>query len=302
MTQPLSVEEACRLAWNFQTAGRLVEALQIYRKVLEEPAANQAARERGILGKVYHNTADVLHRLGATDDAIMALRAAIQDTEGGELDLEFEAAYLDGLRASGTSPTPFERRHRFWNLVELFRGTAGVAGDVAECGCFRGLSSYVLCRELRREKAGFDGSGFHILDSFQGLSEPVEADRIPAGHNREEDLRKMLRKGHFAAPLEVVRATLADFPRIEYHPGWIPETFTGLPEREYRFVNVDVDLYVPTRAAFQYFYRRLAVGGRIVTDDYNWPGARRGLAEFCEAAGVELTMTDRGQAWTEKRG
>ncbi len=112
----------------------------------------------------------------------------------------------------------------------------------------------------------------------------------------------MARPGNFAATLDQVRAALGEFPAIRYYPGWIPTTFSGLTERAYRFVHVDVDLYQPTRDAVEYFYPRLSAGGIIVSDDYNWPGARRALDDLCARQNLELTVSEFKQAYVQKRG
>ena len=54
---------------------------------------------------------------------------------------------------------------------------------------------------------------------------------------------------------DAVRANLSDFPGITFTRGWLPQSLEGIPARRYKFVNVDVDLYVPTKGAFDYFYR-----------------------------------------------
>jgi hypothetical protein len=57
------------------------------------------------------------------------------------VDPEFAAVYAQAIAATGTSPFPLRRIFRHQNLVHLFRRIcADVAGDVAECGCARGLS------------------------------------------------------------------------------------------------------------------------------------------------------------------
>lgn len=84
---------------------------------------------------------------------------------------------------------------------------------------------------------------------------------------------------------------------MEIHRGWIPEVLETMPERRYRFVHVDVDLYEPTRAAFAYFVPRMQIGGVIVTDDYNWPGGRRAVDETCERFGLRLHTTETSLAY-----
>jgi len=108
--------------------------------------------------------------------------------------------------------------------------------------------------------------------------------------------------GQFAASLEQVQRTLARFPRIAYFPGWIPAAFDTAAAKRYRFVHVDVDLYEPTRASFEYFWPRMVPGGVVVCDDYNWPGARRAVVEFCREAGVSFDVTPQSQACFARPG
>ena len=158
----------------------------------------------------------------------------------------------------------------------------------------------MLCSFLRRRDPRFDGNGYHIFDSFEGLSEPTTDDDIPDGWINAQQLRGMTKAGYFAAPLAAVKPRLREFPEIAYHPGWIPASFAGLAPSSYRFVHVDVDLYDPTLDALAYFYPRLSPGGLIVSDDYSWPGARTAINEFCGENRIEPQLTDFGQAVIRK--
>lgn len=171
------------------------------------------------------------------------------------------------------------RQQRFYNLVQFYRQVAREEGEIAECGCWCGLSSYLLCHYAKKENPLFRGEGYHIFDSFEGLPEPTAEDGLT-----EERSRGV--RGKFSARLEDVRTALSEFPYIYYHPGWIPQTFEGEPERLYKFVHVDVDLYHSTKSAVEYFYPRLISRGILVCDDYaspGWPGAKRAIEEFCHA-------------------
>jgi hypothetical protein len=159
-----------------------------------------------------------------------------------------------------------------------------------------GLSTHLICQVLMEERPDFDGSGFHVFDSFEGLPEPTPEDAIPDDHPDAVRLRSMSVKGRFAAPLDLVRSSLSRFPRVSYHVGWIPETFDGLPDASYRFVHLDVDLYQPTYDALDYFCGRLAPGGMIVCDDYSWPGARLAVDAYAKQHGLSLDLPATGQA------
>jgi len=211
-------------------------------------------------------------------------------------DPDFDRAYRSALQKTGTPPYPLRRRSRFHELCRLLETTLALDGDVAECGCFRGLSSQLLLARLKRADPSFTGRGYHVFDSFEGLSEPSAADAVSGDSPVAERVRRMCKRGWFAAPLEVVKQGLAGFPGVEFHPGWIPQSFAGLPERRYRFVHLDLDLHDPTLAALEYFFPRLVAGAVVVCDDYDWPGERKAVDDFCARRGLTVTTTEHGQA------
>ncbi len=186
----------------------------------------------------------------------------------------YEKLYEEGLKKTGARPSVW-RKDKFYNLYGAFGLVADtVEGDVVECGAYRGHSSYILCHLIKEKKPAFDGTGYHIFDSFEGLSAPIGDDRLGQGV-----------KGLMAAGVDVVRETLKEFPGIAYHQGWIPESLHTQPGRRYRFVHVDVDLVEPTLGAFEYFFPRMAPGGIIVCDDYasvRWPGTKGAIDAFCD--------------------
>ncbi len=216
---------------------------------------------------------------------------------------EFLDLYVNAAAMTGTTPFPLQRLFRHRNLIGLFRRIAdSVEGDVAECGCARGLSFMQLCAAYRQSYPDWKGVGFHIFDSFQGLSEPGAEDGVDAAPNADARQVAVNRTaGNFAFAYEMVKQSVHRlYPMASLHQGWIPEVFAGLPERRYRFVHVNVDLYQPTRNSLRYFYPRLAAGGAIITDDYNWPGARQAFDEFCAAENLAIQLTDTSQAFLIK--
>lgn len=137
------------------------------------------------------------------------------------------------------------------------------------------MSSHLILSRLRLHDPAFAGRGHHVFDSFQGLSAPTVEDEVNDDDPNADSIRLMSQPGSFRASLAEVKQALAEFPEVKYHPGWIPLSFGGLPERKYRLVHLDVDLYDPTLAALEHFYPRLSRQGVIVRDDYGWPGGAR---------------------------
>jgi pentatricopeptide repeat protein len=209
---------------------------------------------------------------------------------------QFDAAYRRSLEATTTAPYALRRRSRFHQLYRLLEEVLPLDGDIAECGCYRGLSSHLMLSRLRRADPGYDGAGYHVLDSFEGLSEPGPEDRLVGVEPPAQRVHLAAQRGWFAVPLEVVRQGLAEFPGVSYHPGWIPASLSGLPERRYRFVHLDLDLHDPTLGALEYFFPRLVPGAILVCDDFNWPGERKAIEDFCARQGIAFETTPHNQA------
>lgn len=177
---------------------------------------------------------------------------------------------------------------RKWNLAQLLRLVAGVPGDTAECGVYRGASSYVMLRCLSGETGvGAPERHHHIFDSFEGLSCPSEFDGT---HWQTSDL---------AAGEEVVRTLLREFEgRFSLYRGWIPGRFAEVAGKSFAFVHIDVDLYEPTRDSLEFFYAKMHPGGIILCDDYGMiscPGATRAFDDFlADKPEKMLRLTDGG--------
>jgi O-methyltransferase len=285
------VADILKLAADHEQHARHAEAETIYRQLV------QAFPHKA---DYHQKLMEALCRQQRYEDAYSAFGDYAQ-SQSGTCDPEFDALYLEAIRVTRSLPWPLPRRQRFHGLIELFLQTDKVdARNVAECGCYLGLSSHLLLSYMRKGNPGFRGEDYHIFDSFQGLSTPTFEDDIRDDMPGAASLRAMCSPGAFAAGLDNVRRNLAAFPEVEFHPGWIPLTFRDLPPRDYRFVHVDVDLYDPTLESFEYFYPRLAAGGIIVSDDYSWPGARRAMEEFCAERGLKLNFTAQNQAWLRR--
>lgn len=159
---------------------------------------------------------------------------------------------------------------RHWALGQLTRLVADVAGDTAECGVFRGASSYLICRG---NQLAPNRRVHHLFDSFQGLSEPSILDG------------SFWSAGDLACPLSVVKENLEEFGEeaVCFHQGWIPERFHELSQSHFSFVHIDVDLHEPTRDSLEFFYPRMSEGGIILCDDYGFtscPGATAAFDEY----------------------
>jgi O-methyltransferase len=206
------------------------------------------------------------------------------------------AAGMRAFRAFFRSRYPFHwpeldwiEDRRFWELLARYGEAEGlnahrrkllyecaghairhIEGDTAECGCYKGLGSHLIC--LAHANGGVAQDRRHyIFDSFEGLSAPGETDG------------RYWSKGDLACDEATVRANLKEFDFVDYKKGWIPERFAETAGKRFCFVHVDVDLAGPTQHCLEFFFPRLAPGGMMVVDDYGFascPGATRVVEEF----------------------
>jgi hypothetical protein len=190
--------------------------------------------------------------------------------------------YEEGLERSGVGWSDnFSKRCRHYGLMQLVERAARLApdADAAECGCWKGHSTYIISSLLAAN--GFRGK-LHVFDSFEGgLS-----DLSPEDKNERFELTAAQiaeQKALFASTEEEVRRALAGFDFVTLYKGWIPERFDAVRDRRFSFVHVDVDLYAPIRKSLEFFYPRLIDGGILVVDDYGFtqfPGAKKATDEF----------------------
>lgn len=225
-----------------------------------------------------------------------------------QLDAFYVQLIRDGLARDG-SPDMF-RTQRFYNLLQAFQSTFDVQGETAEAGCLFGLSSFLMCGYEKARNPAFTGAGHHLFDSFISLSYPDSQDLQQQEPNQW--IGQMLEKRKTATGqwpvggsfLARTRQVLADYPDLTFNVGWIPEVFQGVPRRSYRFVHVDVDLYMPTKASLDFFFPQVVPGGLVVVDDYgftSWPGVKQAVDEFCSTWSVPLIRLTTGNAILLKR-
>lgn len=198
-----------------------------------------------------------------------------------EHDVEFLNRYLEAQIKTQMNNTDNPlRRQRHYTLINALKNVPLNSGDIAECGCFRGLSAWQISEYLKQ--IDFRGK-FDIFDSFEGLS---IIDEIDTPTDRLQNNKAVQKQ--FACSLEKVSDNLKSFDFINYHKGWIPEKFNDLGNKKYSFVHIDVDLYRPIKDCCEFFWPRLCQNGVMVFDDYGctqFPGAKIAVDEFLESIG-----------------
>jgi len=140
-----------------------------------------------------------------------------------------------------------------------------IIGGIAEVGVFRGESSKII-HILAPEKK------LYLFDTFEGFpSSFLENGDID---NRFKDTR-----------VEMVKRNIGDMTNVIIRKGVFPETAKGLEEENFSLVYLDLDLYISTLKALEFFYPKVPKGGFFYIHDYHNPteskaGVFRAVNEF----------------------
>lgn len=220
-------------------------------------------------------------------------------TIGGTSLLELYESCMRDSTTTVSAWKTFARIQGAANLAHYFLHSLKLDGARAECGVFQGFSALFTCRAAALAVEKFDGSGYHLIDSFAGFPKPGPEDSIPIRSGGATRNSPAFGEGDAAVSFEQVRAVFREFPGVQFHRGFIPQVLSQLPDTRWAYVHIDVDLHEPTLASLEYFYPRMVKGGVIVCDDYGsrlFPGARKAWESYCEANGLAFVALETGQS------
>ncbi|MCM1231458.1 MAG: TylF/MycF family methyltransferase [Ruminococcus flavefaciens] len=125
-----------------------------------------------------------------------------------------------------------------------------VDGAVAECGVWRGDFAKRMSRLFPDRK-------LYLFDTFNGFD---SRDIDEMEEEMSKDFRKKVKLDDTS--VELVLSNMAYRNNVVIRKGYFPETAIGLEEEKFAFVSLDTDLYKPIMAGLDFFYPRLAGGGR----------------------------------------
>jgi predicted O-methyltransferase YrrM len=176
-------------------------------------------------------------------------------------------------------------------VLELLARTAGVPGDVAECGVYRGATFAALALETQRS------SGRHLygFDSFEGFDDTVAIDVALGG--QDDGTRRV--HGFSDTSLGLVQRKVTWLgldTTATLVPGYFADTLAAFADRRFAFVHLDCDLYQSYKDCLEFFWPRLSPGAIVLFDEYDdpsWPGANLAIDEFLAREGATLEHLER---------
>lgn len=175
---------------------------------------------------------------------------------------------------------------------ELLKMSLGAEGDIFEFGVLKG-ASFVRFAAFR-EVLGLDDRQLVGFDSFAGFPETeFEPDKeLRAAHIRDAGAES-IGKDQLLEVLENKRVT-TDIRLVEGDiTQSLPAYLAEYPDTRASFINLDVDIYEPSRVILETMYPRLSPGGILVLDDYNsFPGETKAVNDYFASLDIEVSYLD----------
>jgi hypothetical protein len=160
-----------------------------------------------------------------------------------------------------------------------------IAGDLAECGVWRGGSMMAAALTL----LAFEDTtrDLYLYDTFEGMTAPADVDVSHDGQAAREMMAAEVR-AHGAwcpAGLEEVTANLlaTGYPpaRMHFVKGRVEETLPARAPRHLALLRLDTDWYESTHHELVHLFPRLDRDGVLIVDDYgHWQGSRKAVDEY----------------------
>ena len=172
-----------------------------------------------------------------------------------------------------------------------------VEGDFVECGVWRGGSTMAAIDTLI--KAGDKSREIYLYDTFEGMSEPTELDKISTGTGANELMETSDKNDATSvwcySALEEVQQNVGTlkYPasKVHYVKGKVEDSIPGTIPQKIALLRLDTDWYESTAHELKHLYPLLVPGGVIIIDDYgHWEGARKAVDEYIEAEKLPLLL------------
>ncbi len=175
--------------------------------------------------------------------------------------------------------------------------TNRIQGDFVECGVWKGGSSMAMA--LTAQSVGCSERSLYLYDTFEGMSEPTEADISLHGKNAKDQYEAAKTdEGHVDwcySPIDDVRRSLEStkYPsdRMHFVQGRVEDTIPEIVPGQIALLRLDTDWYESTKHELQHLFPRLSEGGVLIVDDYgHWRGAKKAVDEYFEKHGFKVLL------------
>ena len=172
----------------------------------------------------------------------------------------------------------------------------GIAGDIVECGVWRGGSimaaavALLACDSTTRQ--------LYLYDTFNGMPEPGAIDVDCQGRPARDLLQQATPEGDMLrarCPLADVKQLLMQtrypWEKLIFIEGRVEETIPRHLPDEIALLRLDTKWYESTYHELVHLYPRLVEGGILIVDDYgHWQGAKKAVDGYFLAQGIDAKL------------
>lgn len=172
---------------------------------------------------------------------------------------------------------------------ELFKMSRNVAGEIVECGVFKGASlvRFAMFRKLfesafEKKIIGFDSFAEFPQTNFEEDKKLRDHIVKEAGEQSisTDQLMEVLKNKGCENSVELIAGDITVT---------IPEYIKNNPEIRISLLNLDTDIYEPSVTILENFYPKLEKGGILILDDYNvFPGETKAVDDYFKEMDIEI--------------
>ena len=167
----------------------------------------------------------------------------------------------------------------------------GIAGDLVECGVWKGGS--IMAAILTLIRLGDVDRKVYLYDTYEGMTSPGQNDVAPNGIHA--GVFGDVAGGWCFSPLEEVQRNInsTGYPpeKINFIKGKVEETIPGVMPEKIALLRLDTDWYESTRHELVHLFPLIVDGGIIIIDDYGyWQGCRKAVDEYFAENHIEILL------------
>lgn len=181
---------------------------------------------------------------------------------------------------------------------EIFKKVKHLPGSVAEVGVFMGNSLFTWTKLIETYFPNIRGKKVFGFDNFKGY------DQVTSNKDNKKSIDYIESLvGNFKVNYKLVNElknltnldlTMPVFERVKIYNGELDLTFEEFKQENYgvrlKILVVDVNLYIPTKKALDYFYDLMIPGGCILFRGYGvkpWEGESKAVDEFMKERNIK---------------
>jgi hypothetical protein len=188
-------------------------------------------------------------------------------------------------------------------MVSLIRAVkylaeSGIAGDIVECGVWRGGSMMIVAKVL--SALGITDRSLYLYDTFEGMSEPRESVDVSYEGDSAKTLLEIREKTEqdyiwCYSPIEEVKKNVygTGYPAARTHfvKGKVEDTIPATVPDQIALLRLDTDWYDSTYHELTHLFPRLVKGGILIIDDYgHWQGAQKATDDYFRQHNVKIFL------------